>query len=88
MKAGQSTDDAAAWRCSFGAYVPPDFDLFDFDLGALGVVRDLCSWRDYQGECGDGFRVRAGPGCGLLAGAKRTGRYLSPCCRLRLPRRM
>ncbi len=49
MKAGQSTDDAAAWRCSFGAYVPPDFDLFDFDLGALGVVHDLCSWRGHQG---------------------------------------
>lgn len=51
MNVGQSTDDAAAWRRSCVTYVPPDFDLIDFDddLAASGVVRDLCSWRGRQG---------------------------------------
>lgn len=55
MQVEQGTDDGATWRRSFAMYVPPDFDLFDFDddHGASSVVRDLCSWRGHQGDPAD-----------------------------------
>ncbi len=50
MQAGQSTDSTTTWRGSFATYVPPDFDLFDFDndAAAPGVVRDLCAWHGHH----------------------------------------
>ncbi len=59
MKVRQGTDNATAWRRSFAMYVPPDFDVFDFDddAGASGVVRDLCSWRGHPGYPADGVAL-------------------------------
>ena len=43
MQVEQGTDDGATWRRSFAMYVPPDFDLFDFDddHGASSVAESV-----------------------------------------------